>query len=196
MKAYLTMSTMAEPTWMDGTYAPASSATMPALSMGDAVTGETAIASMVPCVLGLEHTVGPVDGTCVTEVYGWSFADGLLPTCLVGGVPGRATYVSDSVVSCATPGHTSPRFAEVTASNNALNFTQTHFVDKTVRHLYMESSLYLTGGDGGAEADVVCHDFSRDNQAVTVAAWSCPKCSPLAGGASAPLDIPCAHETC
>jgi hypothetical protein len=196
MKAYLTMSTMDPIQWYEGSYAPTTFPTMPTLSMGDAVVTETAIASMIPCVLGLEHTLGPVDGMCVTEVYGWSFADGTLPTCSVDGVPIRATYVSDSTVSCATPGHMSPRFATVTAANNALNFTDTFYVDKTVRHLYMESSLYLSGGVGGAEADMVCNDFTRDSQAVTVSAWSCPKCSPPAVASAAPLDIPCAHETC
>lgn len=142
---------------------------------------KVAIPSMVPCVLGLEHSVGPVDGLCNTTVYGWSFADSLNSQCSMEGVQGKAVWGNYSTVTCSTPGHLSPRFATVLASNNGLNFTNTNFVNKTVRHLYMESSLYVEGTDGGASADQVCQDFTKGSQAVTVSAWSCPKCAPPAG---------------
>lgn len=155
---------------------------VPTLSSGIATSNTSAIPTMIPCVLGLEHSVGPVDGLCTTKVYGWSFSDSVNPQCSIAGVQGQAVWNSDDQVTCSTPGHLSPRFATVLASNNGLNFTDTTCVDKTVRHLYMESSMYIQGANGGASADQVCKDFTAGSQAVTVSAWSCPKCTPPAGG--------------
>lgn len=160
------------------------------------VESKIAIPSMIPCVLGLEHSVGPVDGMCNTKVYGWSFSDSLNSQCSIEGVQGKAVWGDYSTVSCSTPGHLSPRFATVLATNNGLNFTDTYYVGKTVRHLYMESSLYVQG-NGGASADHVCQDFTKDSQAVTVSAWSCPKCAPPAGHTESILVDPLAsQETC
>jgi hypothetical protein len=152
---------------------------------------------MTPCVLGLEHSVGPVDGMCSTKVYGWSFSNSTNPQCSIAGVQGRAVWNSYIEVTCSTPGHLSPRFATVLASNNGLNFTDTSYVDKTVRHLYMESSLYVQGTNGGASADQVCKDFTAGSQAVTVSAWSCPKCTPPAAAEEYAVDLASpSQETC
>jgi hypothetical protein len=142
-------------------------------------------------VLGMEHNVGPVDGSCVTEIYGWNFADSMFPQCSFGGVatraeidvedvlPGRqltslvhslspqygigqdahsyrrylTTGLSLSAASlknfhtakCTTPGHVSPRFVDVGFSNDGVSFTNFTKVGKTVKHLFLESSLYTTG---------------------------------------------------
>jgi len=162
---------------------------------------QTAIPTMVPCVLGMQHSVGPVDGDCKTELYGWSFAKGMNSQCSIAGIASRGTYVSDSIMACTTPGHFTPQFATVLASNNGLNFTNPTFVDKTTKHLFMESSLYLQGGAGsnsGASADQVCEDFTAGSQEVTVSVWSCPKCGPPKASAYNPglLDNPCSKGTC
>eukprot|EP00240_Pyramimonas_obovata_P000521 CAMPEP_0118927384 /NCGR_PEP_ID=MMETSP1169-20130426/4855_1 /TAXON_ID=36882 /ORGANISM="Pyramimonas obovata, Strain CCMP722" /LENGTH=580 /DNA_ID=CAMNT_0006869131 /DNA_START=133 /DNA_END=1875 /DNA_ORIENTATION=+ len=149
---------------------------------------KTATPAVTPCVLGMEHSVGPVDGACVTEIYGWNFADGINPKCSFGGVETKAAMVSSNpmdgssartidTIKCETPGHVSPRFVDVTASNNGFNFTDLAKTGKTVKHLFLESSLYLTGeGNGGAEADSVCNDLPT--KAVSFGAWVCPKCGP------------------
>eukprot|EP00241_Pyramimonas_parkeae_P000986 CAMPEP_0114244542 /NCGR_PEP_ID=MMETSP0058-20121206/11395_1 /TAXON_ID=36894 /ORGANISM="Pyramimonas parkeae, CCMP726" /LENGTH=565 /DNA_ID=CAMNT_0001357489 /DNA_START=146 /DNA_END=1840 /DNA_ORIENTATION=- len=160
LKLYLTMSSIT----MEGK-------NMPALSAGAPTVNISAIPPMTPCVLGMEHNVGPVDGMCRTKVYGWSFSDSVNPQCSFAGVQGSAIWESDSVLSCSTPGHFSPRFVDVLASNNGVNFTDVFYVNKQVRHLYMESSLYVQAGSGGASADQVCADLTTDSQAVTVSAW-------------------------
>jgi len=133
--------------------------------------------SMTPCVLGMEHNVGPVDGACVTEVYGWNFADGMNPKCNFGGVEMKAAVLSMDKLKCETPGHVSPRFVDVTASNDGFAFGDEASSGKAVKHLFLESSLYLTGeGNGGAEADSVCNDLPT--KAVSFGAWVCPKCGP------------------
>lgn len=68
---------------------------------------------MVPCVLGIQHSVGPVDGECLTDVFGWSFADSTNVVCEFGGQDSPGLYLSSQRVRCVTPGHMSPRFAEV-----------------------------------------------------------------------------------
>jgi hypothetical protein len=150
---------------------------------------DMAIPTMVPCVLGMEHNVGPVDGSCVTEIYGWNFADSMFPQCSFGGVATRAEIDAENVLpsvgaaamfhtaKCTTPGHVSPRFVDVGFSNDGTSFTDFAAVGKTVKHLFLESSLYTTGeGDGGAEADSVCNDLP--SKAVSFGAWVCPKCGP------------------
>ena len=158
--------------------------------MNGGVTVENmAIPTMVPCVLGMEHNVGPVDGSCVTEIYGWNFADSMFPQCSFGGVATRAEVDAADVLpgvgaaakfhtaKCTTPGHVSPRFVDVGFSNDGSTFTDFAAVGKTVKHLFLESSLYTTGeGDGGAEADSVCNDLP--SKAVSFGAWVCPKCGP------------------
>lgn len=158
-----------------------------------------AIPSMIPCVLGMEHSVGPTVGDCTTEVYGWNFADGLMSQCSIAGMRVRATYVSDDVVKCDTPGHVSPRFSEVLATNDGTNFTDTTAAGKTVYHLYLESSLYLQGeSTQGASADDVCEDFGADSLAVSVGTWVCPKCGPPQNQNADPAQFstPCLTESC
>ncbi len=137
-----------------------------------------AIPTMVPCVLGMQHSVGPSDGACPTDVYGWSIADGLVPACSFGGRLAKGVYVDDFTIKCDTPGHVSPRFVDVLASNDAGAQFTTDAVGKDVKHLYMESSLYVDGTAGGAEADGVCTDLP--SRAVTFGGWFCPKCGPPA----------------
>eukprot|EP00854_Cymbomonas_tetramitiformis_P010663 gene10663-12611_t len=141
------------------------------------------IPTIVPCVLGMEHNVGPVDGDCTTQVYGWNFCDSTLLKCGFGDIEVMATFggsggtsagvnsgTSYGILTCDTPGHVSPRFVDVTASNDGRNFTNTETAGKTVRHLFLESSLYVTGeGNGGAQADSVCLDLPT--KAVTFGAW-------------------------
>lgn len=144
---------------------------------GGGQTENIAIPSVTPCVLGMEHNVGPVDGACVTEVYGWNFADSINPKCNFGGVEMKASMISMDTLKCETPGHVSPRFVDVTASNDGFEFTDIEKSGKPVKHLFLESSLYLTGeGNGGAEADSVCNDLPT--KAVSFGAWVCPKCGP------------------
>eukprot|EP00242_Pyramimonas_sp_CCMP2087_P006371 CAMPEP_0198206892 /NCGR_PEP_ID=MMETSP1445-20131203/10406_1 /TAXON_ID=36898 /ORGANISM="Pyramimonas sp., Strain CCMP2087" /LENGTH=537 /DNA_ID=CAMNT_0043879751 /DNA_START=168 /DNA_END=1778 /DNA_ORIENTATION=+ len=144
---------------------------------GGGETKQVAIPSIIPCVLGMEHNVGPVDGACVTEVYGWNFADAVNPKCNFGGVEMKAAMISYDTLKCETPGHVSPRFVDVTASNDGFAFTNIEQSGKPVKHLFLESSLYLTGeGNGGAEADSVCNDLPT--KAVSFGAWVCPKCGP------------------
>lgn len=190
LKLYLTMTPLDEGV-VDDEHTPTSAgASIPQRN-------QIAIPSMTPCVLGLEHSVGPVDGMCSTKVYGWSFSDSTNSQCSIAGVQGRAVWNSYIEVTCSTPGHLSPRFATVLASNNGLNFTDTSYVDKTVRHLYMESSLYVQGTNGGASADQLCKDFTADSQAVTVSAWSCPKCTPSAAAEEYVVDLASpSQETC
>lgn len=136
----------------------------------------TAIPPMIPCVLGLQHSVGPTDGDCLTDIYGWNFADGFMPKCSFGNVETMASWVKGSVIRCETPGHFSPRFVDVIASNDGFNFTDPMSVGKSVKHLYMESAMYVDGVGGGAEADSVCLDIPT--RAVTFGGWFCPKCGP------------------
>jgi len=132
---------------------------------------------MVPCVMGMGHSVGPSDGSCPTEVFGWSYTDSVNPKVSFGGVEVRATYVDAKTLMVETPGHISPRFVDVLASNDGETFTDTAKVGKAAKHLYMESALYLTGqGNSGASADFVCLDLPT--RAVTFGAWVCPKCGP------------------
>jgi len=137
-----------------------------------------------PCVLGLQHIVGPSDGDCMTDVYGWNFAEGVHVKCSFDGRETEAVHRSEKMISCLTPGHVSPRFVTVTASNDGYNFTNTVAVDKTVRHLYMESALYVNGLGGGAKADGVCEDLAGRGFSMT--AWVCPKCGPSAPQPPAP----------
>mmetsp|Transcript_17603 Transcript_17603/g.35999 ORF Transcript_17603/g.35999 Transcript_17603/m.35999 type:complete len:534 (+) Transcript_17603:245-1846(+) len=139
---------------------------------------QKAIPPMIPCVLGLQHSVGPSDGSCPMDVYGWSVADGLAPACSFGGRVIQGTYVDDKTVKCETPGHVSPRYVNVLASNDAGSQFTSSSVGKEVKHLYMESSLYVDGNGGGAEADTVCKDLPT--RAVTFGGWFCPKCGPPA----------------
>eukprot|EP00976_Prorocentrum_cordatum_P030527 621522-Prorocentrum_minimum.AAC.7 len=137
---------------------------------GAVETVQAAIPSMTPCVLGMEHNVGPVDGSCVTEVYGWNFADGINAKCNFGGIEVKALVVNTNILKCETPGHVSPRFVDVMASNDGFEFTDVEKSGKAVKHLFLESSLYLTGeGNGGAEADSVCNDLPT--KAVSFGAW-------------------------
>lgn len=159
-------------------------------------TVSMAIPPMSGCVLGMEHNVGPVDGACVTKIYGWNFADSMFPKCGFGGVEVRAEVIREEIFPgpagggtwnaensllhmsrCTTPGHISPRFVDVTYSNDGVTFTNPEQIGRSVRHLFLESSLYVTGeGEGGAEADSVCQDLP--SKAVTFGAWVCPKCGP------------------
>lgn len=140
---------------------------------------------MVPCVMGMSHSVGPSDGSCPTEVFGWGFTDSVNPKVSFGGVEVRATYVNATTLSVETPGHISPRFVDVLASNDGVSFTDPVKVGKAAKHLYMESALYLTGiGDSGASADIVCLDLPT--RAVTFGAWVCPKCGPPVPDAPSP----------
>ncbi|XRB02013.1 IPT/TIG domain-containing protein [Pycnococcus provasolii] len=146
------------------------------VSVGTPSIAKVAVPTITPCVLGMQHAVGPTDGDCVTDVYGWNMADGFMPKCSFGGVEALGTHKTDLIMSCTTPGHFSPRFVTVLASNDGANFTSTTLADKTVRHLFMESSLYVDGLGGGAEADSVCKDLPT--RAVTFGGWFCPKCGP------------------
>eukprot|EP00873_Tetraselmis_striata_P017927 jgi/Tetstr1/438191/TSEL_026791.t1 len=131
---------------------------------------------MVPCVLGIQHSVGPVDGECLTDVFGWSFADSTNVVCEFGGQDSPGRFVSSQRVRCVTPGHVSPRFAEVKVSNDGYRFTDTVGAAKTVHHLFMESSLYTDGGgEGGVAADGVCLDLPT--REMTFGGWFCPKCT-------------------
>ncbi|QDZ20586.1 hypothetical protein HOP50_04g31060 [Chloropicon primus] len=145
-------------------------------SVGTPALVPKAIPTMIPCVLGLQHSVGPSDGSCPTEVYGWSMSDGLATACSFGGRVIGGTYVDDKTIKCETPGHVSPRYVNVLASNDAGTQFTTSLVGKEVKHLYMESSLYVDGNGGGAEADSVCKDLPT--RAVTFGGWFCPKCGP------------------
>ena len=86
--------------------------------------------------------------------------------------------MDDKTIKCETPGHVSPRYVNVLASNDAGTQFTTSSVGKEVKHLYMESSLYVDGKGGGAEADSVCKDLPT--RAVTFGGWFCPKCGPPA----------------
>ena len=44
--------------------------------------------------VALEHSVGPSDGSCEMEVYGWNFARGFNPRLSFGGMEARPTYTS------------------------------------------------------------------------------------------------------
>ena len=147
-------------------------------SVGTPSIVKKAIPPMIPCVLGLQHSVGPSDGSCPTDVYGWSMSDGLATACSFGGRVIQGTYVDDKTIKCETPGHVSPRYVNVLASNDAGTQFTTSSVGKEVKHLYMESSLYVDGKGGGAEADSVCKDLPT--RAVTFGGWFCPKCGPPA----------------
>jgi len=150
--------------------------TTPTLT-GGAATIDMPYPVMVPCVMGMSHSVGPSDGSCPTEVFGWGFTDSVNPKVSFGGVEVRATYVNATTLTVETPGHISPRFVDVLASNDGVSFTDTAKVGKAAKHLYMESALYLTGqGNSGASADFVCLDLPT--RAVTFGAWVCPKCGP------------------
>eukprot|EP00899_Mesostigma_viride_P012217 jgi/Mesvir1/20997/Mv08056-RA.2 len=135
------------------------------------------IPPVIPCTLGLEHPVGPLDGACAMEVYGWGFADGPQLKCKFGGVEVPGVFVDDTTVLCSSPGGFSPRFVPVSGSNDGYNFTDAGAVGKEPKHLFMESSLFVDGINGaGAEADSVCQDLP--NAAVSFGGWFCPKCGP------------------
>jgi len=157
------------------------------------------IPPMIPCVLGMEHSVGPTSGDCTTEVYGWNFADSVIPQCSFDDVPTEAQYVDESRIICNTPMNFSPSFVTVKASNNGVKFSLPEFADKTTTHLFLESSLYLSGGidsKSGASADSVCEDFSLDSKAVTVGTWACPKCGPQGLPLAPNHNLPCSRGTC
>lgn len=160
----------------------AASLTMRGVAGTPALTGGVAAVDMpypvmVPCVMGMSHSVGPSDGSCPSEIFGWGFTDSVNPKVSFGGVEVRATYVNATTLIVETPGHVSPRFVDVLASNDGVSFTDVAKVGKTAKHLYMESALYLTGqGQSGASADLVCLDLPT--RAVTFGAWVCPKCGP------------------
>ena len=147
-----------------------------------------AVPVQIPCVLGMQHAVGPVDGQCVTDVYVWNAADGINPKCMFGGVEMPATWVTDDVIRCETPGHFTPRFVVVKASNDGMRFSDPTPVDKTVQHLFLESSLYVDGNGGGAEADSVCMDIPK--RAVSFGGWTCAKCGPPTPDAPPPPSPP------
>ncbi|KAK3237965.1 hypothetical protein CYMTET_51988, partial [Cymbomonas tetramitiformis] len=138
-----------------------------------------AYTGMTPCVLGLEHTVGPAVGDCTIAVYGWSFCKSTGLLCSFDGLEVRATYVSPTQIVCVTPGEVSPKFALVKASNDGAKSTDTKLVGKEVTHLYMDSVLFADGTDEtGAAADSVCEDLVDASQ-VTFGGWFCPKCGPI-----------------
>ena len=137
---------------------------------------KSATPTVTPCVLGMQHSVGPVDGDCPTKVYAWNVADSIYLKCSFDGVQVKGTFVDGSTLRCETPGHFSPRFVDVLASNDGVAFTDAAKVGKTVKHLFMESSLYIDGIGGGAAADSVCMDLPT--RAVTFGGWFCPKCGP------------------
>lgn len=78
-----------------------------------------------------------------------------------GGVEVRAKYVNSTTLMVETPGHVSPRFVDVLASNDGVAFTDTKAVGKSAKHLYMESALYLTGqgNSGGASQKLLTTSF-------------------------------------
>uniref|UniRef100_A0A061RH36 IPT/TIG domain-containing protein n=1 Tax=Tetraselmis sp. GSL018 TaxID=582737 RepID=A0A061RH36_9CHLO len=133
------------------------------------------IPPMIPCVLGLQHVVGPVDGGCLVDVYGWSMADSVNVVCQFGGEDSPGSFRQFTRMRCITPGHISPRFAVVKVSNDGYRFTDTTGAGREVHHLFMESSLYTDGaGSGGVSADDVCLDLpSRE---ITFGGWFCPNC--------------------
>jgi len=145
------------------------------------ITGSVAAVHMTypgltPCVLGLEHAIGPTAGRCPSKVHGWGFAPGLAAKVRFGDAEVRAEYVSPTEVRVETPA-SHPRYVDVAASNDGVSFTSAEAVGKAVRHLYMESALHLSGnGNGGAVLDGVCGDLPT--QAVTFGAWVCPGCGP------------------
>ncbi len=61
-------------------------------------------------VTGMSHSVGPSDGSCPTQIFGWGFTDSVNPKVSFGGVEVRATYVDATTLSVETPGHISPRW--------------------------------------------------------------------------------------
>lgn len=136
------------------------------------------IPPMIPCVLGVEQPVGPCDGSCNMEVYGWGFAKSVNPKCRYGNHEVSATHISETVVQCSSPGHYSPRIVDLTASNDGYSFTDFFWSQKEISHTYMESSLFVNGINGaGASADSICEDLPT--RAVTFGGWFCPRCGPL-----------------
>jgi hypothetical protein len=69
---------------------------------------------------------------------------------------------------------TSPQFVTVTSSNNGGVFTNTSAVGKAVQYLYMDSVLYLDGGDAsGANLDGVCSELIDKQVCVYVCMCVC-----------------------
>eukprot|EP00239_Pterosperma_sp_CCMP1384_P004716 CAMPEP_0197855464 /NCGR_PEP_ID=MMETSP1438-20131217/26697_1 /TAXON_ID=1461541 /ORGANISM="Pterosperma sp., Strain CCMP1384" /LENGTH=1343 /DNA_ID=CAMNT_0043470583 /DNA_START=38 /DNA_END=4069 /DNA_ORIENTATION=+ len=133
---------------------------------------------LTPCVVGMEHYVGPTVGGCDTMVYGWGFSESTWLKCAFDDQQVPATFVSPTVMTCETPGTNSPQFMVVTASNNGAHFTNNTLIGKDTKHLFMDSVLYTDGGDAaGAAADAVCHDL-EDAEQVSFGGWFCPKCGP------------------
>ena len=134
-----------------------------------------AIPTIMPCVLGLQHTVGPTSGGCATEVYAWNAAPSPFSKCSINGVQTRATYTKAHTVSCTTPGHFTPVHAPVVASNDGTAFGTAAAASKEVTQLYMDSVLYVRDRDSTAEMDGVCYDLP--DRSVTFSAWVCPGCT-------------------
>uniref|UniRef100_A0A061RNA4 LamG-like jellyroll fold domain-containing protein n=1 Tax=Tetraselmis sp. GSL018 TaxID=582737 RepID=A0A061RNA4_9CHLO len=129
---------------------------------------------VIPCVLGMEMPVGPTDGLCTQSVYGWNFANGPFLFVKFGDMLVRASYVDDRELEVDTPGHVSPRFVTVTASNNGHVFTNVTGAGRETQFLYLDPGLYMDGAGGGGQADSVCTTIQ--NRSVTFGAWVCPDC--------------------
>lgn len=157
-------------------YALSSSTSYTLVSTGTTapVVVDAATPAVVPCVLGLEMPVGPTDGLCVQSVYGWNFARGPFLAARFGDITVPATFVNDTEIVVETPGHVSPRFVSVTASNNGKTFTHEAGAGRLTEFLYMDAGLYMDGSEGGALADGVCPDLP--DRAVTFGAWVCVDC--------------------
>lgn len=133
------------------------------------------IPSIVPCVLGMQHTVGPTTGGCKSDVYAWNAAPSPFAKCSINGVQSRATFVKANTMSCETPGHFTPRFTPVVASNDGTSFGEPSSASKEVHHLYMDSVLYVKDRDSTAEMDSLCYDLP--DRTVTFSGWFCPGCA-------------------
>lgn len=157
-------------------YAMSGTAPMSLASTGEVppVVVDAATPAVVPCVLGLEMPVGPTDGLCTQRVYGWNFARGVANHVRFGDLTVPATFINDTELMVETPGHVSPRFVSVTASNNGVHFTDEAGVGRKTEFLYMDAGLYMDGADGGALADAVCPDLP--DRSVTFGAWVCVDC--------------------
>jgi len=139
---------------------------------------------MIPCVLGVDTVIGPVVGGCMVDVRVWQAAPSTQLTCRFGTYESRAEFVTQTHIRCEAPMATSPEFVTVTASNNGGVFTNTTAVGKAVPYLYMDSVLYLDGGDvSGANVDGVCSELiekqvNAGEKQVTFGGWFCPNCGP------------------
>jgi len=147
---------------------------------------KNAYPGMTPCVLGVDIVIGPVVGGCMLDVRVWQAAPSTQLTCRFGEYESRAEYVTQTHIRCEAPMANSPQFVTVTSSNNGGVYTNTSAVGKAVQYLYMDSVLYLDGGDvSGANLDGVCSELidkqvNGGEKQVTFGGWFCPNCSPEA----------------